>query len=237
MSYRYGSQGIRSRISPVNTVIILINIAVYIWLSRIGDPSDAEFMYNHGAAFWPDIVYEHQYYRLLTSAFIHFSVSHIFNNMLVLAFIGDNMERALGSVKYAIFYLLAALGSGVVSTVWDMQTQAYSVSGGASGAIFGVVGGMLVILIENRGRLEDLSAAQIALFAVMSVYAGITSVGVDNAAHIGGFFVGAIMALILYRKPGRGGSGRGRRGRHDHYGNDTRYYDDTYDYDNDRYGF
>jgi len=198
-SYRsYG--GVRSKATPVNTIIILINVAVFIWLLRMGDPSDSEFMYNHGACFWPDVVYNHQYYRLLTCAFIHFSVSHIFNNMLVLAFIGDNLERALGSAKYALFYILAAIGSSLVSVGFDMFTDSYSISGGASGAIFGVVGGILIVLIKNKGHLEDLSATQIILFAAFSIYFGVTSVGIDNAAHIGGFVVGALLALIMYRK-------------------------------------
>ena len=191
---------LRGKLTPVNTVLILINVVIFLYMLLTGDPADGEYMYAHGADFWPDVVYRHQYYRLLTSAFLHFGPAHIFNNMIILGFIGDNLERALGSIKYLIFYLAAAIGSGIVSCIWDMYTQSYSISAGASGAIFGVGGGILVVLIENKGHLEDLNVRQVILFAGCSIYYGITSAGIDNAAHIGGFLIGALLALLMYRK-------------------------------------
>lgn len=196
---RYGSSG-RWRLSPVNTVIIVLNIVIFLWLRFTGDTTNALFMYEHGAAFWPDIFYNHEYYRLLSCAFIHFDFSHLFNNMLVLAYIGDNLERALGSVKYTILYLTAAVGSSLISAGWNMMQDDLIISGGASGAVFGVVGALLIIVIRNRGRLEDLSSRQLALFAGFSIYHGVTSAGIDNAAHIGGFLIGAALAAVLYRR-------------------------------------
>lgn len=193
----------RWQISPVNTVIIVLNVLVFLWLSFQGDTTNAQFMYEHGAAFWPDIFYGKEYYRLLTCTFMHFGFQHIFNNMLVLAYIGDNLERALGKIKYILLYLTTALGSSLISAVWSMMHHEYGVSAGASGAIFGVVGALLVIVIRNRGQLEDLSSRQLALFAIFTIYHGVTSAGIDNAAHIGGFIIGAFMALILYRRRGQ----------------------------------
>ena len=152
------------QMSPVNTLIIVINVLVFAGLSFLGDTTDVRFMYNHGASFWPAIIEEHEYYRLLTCTFIHFGINHLFNNMLVLAYIGDNLE------------------------------------GGASGAIFGVVGALLVIVIRNRGQLEDLNSRQLMLFAGFSIYHGVTSAGIDNMAHISGFVIGALLGGLLYRR-------------------------------------
>ena len=157
-------------------------------------------MHHHGANFWPSVIEEHEYYRLLTCTFIHFGISHLFNNMLVLAYIGDNLERALGKVKYLVLYLAAGIGSSAVSAVWSMFKDEYSVSGGASGAIFGVVGALLVIVIKNRGQLEDLSSRQLMFFAGFSIYHGVTSAGIDNMAHISGFLIGALLGGLLYRR-------------------------------------
>lgn len=191
-------------VTPVNTVLIVINILVFLWISVTGSTADGMFMYQHGANYWPAVFYNHEYYRLLTCAFLHFGFSHLLNNMLVLGFIGDNLERALGSIRYAILYLLCAVGSSALSDAWSMFTGGRQLSAGASGAIFGVVGALLIILIRNRGRLEDLSSRQIILFAVFTIYHGITSAGIDNAAHIGGFAIGALLAFIMYRRrPGR----------------------------------
>ena len=74
--------------------------------------------------------------------------------MLVLAFIGDNLERALGSVRYAWLYLICAVGSSAISIAWNIYSGTRQLSAGASGAIFGVVGALVVILIRNHGRLE-----------------------------------------------------------------------------------
>ena len=123
--------------APVNSAIIAANIIVFILLSMGGDTTDAQYMYLHGADFWPDVFYNHEYWRLITCAFIHFGTSHIFNNMLVLAFIGDNLEHALGHIRYLIFYMACAVLSSLASDYWAMHTGSYAVSGGASGAIFG----------------------------------------------------------------------------------------------------
>jgi len=190
------------QMSPVNTVIIIVNVVVFAVLTFLGNTTDVQFMYEHGANFWPAVIEKHEYYRLLTCTFIHFGISHLFNNMLVLAYIGDNLERALGKVKYLIVYLAAGIGSSAVSAVWSMFKDEYSVSGGASGAIFGVVGALLVIVIKNRGQLEDLSSRQLMLFAVFSIYHGVTSAGIDNMAHISGFIIGALLGGLLYRRKG-----------------------------------
>lgn len=87
-----------------------------------------------------------------------------------------------------------------VSAVWSMFKDEYSVSGGASGAIFGVVGALLVIVIKNRGQLEDLSSRQLMFFAGFSIYHGVTSAGIDNMAHISGFLIGALLGGLLYRR-------------------------------------
>ena len=188
------------QMSPVNTIIIVINVVVFAVLTFLGDTTDVQFMHHHGANFWPSVIEEHEYYRLLTCTFIHFGISHLFNNMLVLAYIGDNLERALGKVKYLVLYLAAGIGSSAVSAVWSMFKDEYSVSGGASGAIFGVVGALLVSVIKNRGQLEDLSSRQLMFFAGFSIYHGVTSAGIDNMAHISGFLIGALLGGLLYRR-------------------------------------
>ena len=77
------------------------------------------------------------------------------------------------------------------------------VSAGASGAIFGVIGGLLYVVGVNRGRLEDLSSRQLATMVLFSLYFGFTSTGVNNVAHVGGLVSGIVMAWILYRRPQR----------------------------------
>ena len=121
--------------------------------------------------------------------------------MIILFILGDNMERALGSVKYLIFYLLCGIGSNLVSMLASMQSQVQAVGAGASGAIFGVIGGLFYAVAVNRGKLEDLSTRQLAVMIVFSLYFGFTSAGIDNVAHVSGLVIGFLLAMAFYRKP------------------------------------
>lgn len=87
----------------VNGTLIVLNILYFLYLELTGSTEDAYFMLDHGAMYGPFILENHEYYRLLTSIFMHFGIDHIVNNMLVLFVLGDNLERALGKVKYLIF--------------------------------------------------------------------------------------------------------------------------------------
>ena len=166
----------------------------------MGDTEDGDFMLEHGAVFWPYIEYNGEYWRLLTAAFLHFGFMHLFNNMLVLGFLGDNLERALGKLKYGALYITGAVGSNFCSFIIDKAKESYSVSAGASGAVFAVVGGMIYVLIRNKGRLEDLDQRRLILFVLMSLYMGYTTASINNTAHISGLFIGFIAAAVLYRK-------------------------------------
>lgn len=181
-------------------ILVLINIVVFIRLELQGSTIDSKFMLNSGAALAPLIVDYGEYYRLFSSMFLHFGLSHLFNNMLVLFFVGDNLERAVGKVKFVIIYLLSGLGGSALSCAFHYLTGDLVVSAGASGAIFGVIGALLYVVIQNRGRLEDMTSTRVGLLAFLSIYHGFQESGIDNVAHIGGFFCGVILAILLYRR-------------------------------------
>ncbi len=188
------------RMACVNLTIIAVNFMYFAYLEIVGDTENSVFMIEHGAMFLPAVL-DGEYWRLLTAVFMHFGISHIINNMLILYVLGDNLERALGAVKYLILYLACGIGANAVSLWFDMRSAQISVSAGASGAVFGVIGGLLYAVGVNRGRLEDLSTRQLAVMAVLALYFGFTSTGVNNIAHIAGLVIGIIMGFILYRKP------------------------------------
>ena len=98
------------RISYVNCTIIAINVIYFLYLEIAGSSENTAFMISKGAMYAPLVLEEGQYYRLLTAVFMHFGINHIMNNMLVLFFLGDNLERALG--RGEIPDLLSAVRSG-----------------------------------------------------------------------------------------------------------------------------
>ena len=193
--------GRRRNIAYVNGAIIAVNVVYFLYLELAGSTDDLNFMVEHGAMFAPYVVEYKEYYRLFTSIFMHFGIDHILNNMVILFVLGDNLERALGKVKYLLFYIVCGVGANIISMQFNISQYKLVVSAGASGAIFGVIGGLLYAVVINRGQLEDLSTRQLVMVIGCSLSFGFIGGGVDNAAHISGLILGILMSMILYRKP------------------------------------
>ena len=185
---------------PVNTAIILINIAIFLTVEFTGSSLNTQHMVNWVAAYTPWILQEHEYYRLLTCMFLHFGIRHLGNNMLVLFFVGDCLERSIGKIKYLLIYLLGGIGANIFSLGMEVYRQESVVSAGASGAVFAVIGALLYIVIRNRGRIENFTTRQLMILAALSLYHGVTSAGVDNAAHFGGLVCGFFLCVLLYHR-------------------------------------
>lgn len=186
-------------VSWVNLTIIIVNIAVFIWVEWTGSSEDVSHMLECGAAY-PPLILAGQYYRLFTCMFLHFGFEHLFNNMLLLFFIGGYLERAAGSLRYLIIYLAGGLGGSLLSFSYNLEIGRNVASAGASGAVFAVIGAMVYIVIRNKGRLEDISLQRLLLMAALSIYFGFVSGGVDNTAHIGGLAAGFFICMLIYRK-------------------------------------
>lgn len=184
----------------VNIGLIILNVLYFLYLEIAGSSEDVYFMFEKGAMLAPAVLEDGEYYRLLTAMFMHFGIDHIINNMIVLFALGDNLERALGHVRYLIFYLFCGVGANWISMMAE-GPDAMVVSAGASGAVFGVIGGLFYAVLVNRGQLEDLSTRQLIVMIVLSLYLGFTESGVDNVAHIGGLILGILAGIVLYRKP------------------------------------
>ncbi len=191
----------------INTTIIVINVIAFLILHYTPLLGGEGRMLGKGALSWYYVIIEKEYYRVLTSMFMHSDFEHLFNNMLVLLFVGDNLERAVGKLKYLFLYFGTGIIAGITSISYNMwkENGQYLIGNstfsiGASGAIFGVVGAMLFIVAINRGRLEDISARQMALFAIFSLYGGIVNTQIDMAAHVGGFLAGILLSALVYRR-------------------------------------
>ncbi len=188
------------RILSVNNLIVAINILVWLYLEMNGSTENVRYMLRHGAFYWPYIKIHGEIYRFFTCMFIHFGFIHLLGNMITLIYLGDNLERAVGVVKYVIIYICTGLAASVVSCIYHLIIGADVVSGGASGAIFGVIGALVYIVTVNDRKLEDLNSYSLTGFAAYQIVQGFRSTGIDVAAHVGGFLAGLLFAKILYRK-------------------------------------
>lgn len=136
------------------------------------------------------------YYRLITSAFLHTGITHLALNMLALWFVGATVEPRLGRWRYLTVYLLSALGGSVLSYVLDSPFQA---SVGASGAVFGLFGALFVLMVRLRLDVRGL----IAIIAINVVIGFLPGFNINWRAHLGGMIVGALLTAAMVYAPQR----------------------------------
>lgn len=180
----------------VTPIIINLNLLIYIIMvfAGLGLVSfKATDLLNWGANFRP-LTTDGQWWRLLTSTFLHGGLMHILANMYGLLFVGIFLEPLLDKKKYMLVYLTTGILASVASIWWYDAT----VSVGASGAIFGLYGFFLACLLlkvfpPDFGKAFLTSTLVFVGFNLLMGFTG----GIDNAAHIGGLVCGFILGLIM----------------------------------------
>lgn len=184
---------------------VLVNVAWFLVTYVTGATDSVEGLLACGAM-RSDALLRGEYPALFTAFFVHFDAEHLLNNMLLLLALGALLEQHTGTRSFVAIYLLSGLGGNVATAVWYLAFhKAIAVSAGASGAVFGVVGGFLGALIWNRGRLEDMTTRKFMVFVLLSLYQGFASQGVNNVAHVAGFLCGFVASVLseLIRRENR----------------------------------
>lgn len=178
--------------------IILINILIFlIEILMSGNFLDIDiYTLAYMGAKINAFINEGEYYRLITAAFLHGGILHILFNMSALNIIGREVEGVYGGKKFLIIYFMAALGGNIFSYLFKPN----SISVGASGAIFGLLGAMLVFGIKERKKIGKGYVKNILETIGLNVIIGITIPNIDNFAHMGGLFIGALISFILFNK-------------------------------------
>ena len=138
-----------------------------------------------------------QWYRLLTSVFLHGSPEHLINNMLVLYAVGSFMEPKLGRFIYTTVFFLSGIGGGIFS-VWYHTSRGMDYQAlGASGAIYGLIAATIAYMLLHREFRAIQYYTRIGIALILLFYTGRMDKGIDQYAHIGGFVSGLIVAGLL----------------------------------------
>ena len=182
----------------VTIAIIAVNVIVFFITAFGGDVMSGSYMVSVGADFSPYVILEGQWWRLITCMFLHFGFRHLAGNMVSLALYGISLERAVGKWKFLAIYMLSGLFSSLASCLFHYFTHDYVVSAGASGAIYGLIGLMIVATIKSRGRIGSSGMIyRLGIVALFIFYSNFISSGVDVAAHIGGLVFGITFGFIF----------------------------------------
>ena len=169
-------------------ILLLINVIIFIIQLILGQ----EFMILNFGLHPEYVTTYHQFYRLITSMFLHGSVLHILFNMYALYIIGPQVENFYGRWKYGLIYILSGIFGSLFSILF---TKSWSV--GASGAIFGLLGSILYFGYHYRIYLGDVIKSQILPVILVNLLLGFMSTGIDNAAHIGGLLGGIAASMLV----------------------------------------
>ncbi|MDE3191313.1 MAG: rhomboid family intramembrane serine protease [Acidobacteriota bacterium] len=191
-------------VAPVTRALIALNVAVYL----IGAVQGAGIDNPGGSLYqklWLDAYDVHNggWWRLITAAFLHANIIHIAFNMFALWAIGTPVEHYLGRSRFIGLYLVSGLAgsAGALLQAPDIVTV------GASGAIFGILGAMLILEWQLTGSL----AGQAMTWIVINLVFSFTFAGISWGGHIGGL-VGGILVTLAYARWGRGHAAYGRVG-------------------------
>lgn len=173
----------------VTLSLIFINVIIFCIMLLFGKYND---FINDFALYGPLVVKYGQYYRLITSAFLHANIFHLLFNCYALYVFGSQIENFMGRVKYLIIYLVSALTGSLLSILLSG-----GVSVGASGAIFGLMGSLLYFGYHYRVYLGTVLKSQIVPILVINLIIGFSTTGIDNFAHIGGLIGGVLSTVAV----------------------------------------
>ncbi|MGI8850314.1 MAG: rhomboid family intramembrane serine protease [Acidimicrobiales bacterium] len=177
-----GSRGAlgSTRMTPAVGVLIAVNVVVYL----IEQTNYANVVTRF--ALVPALVH-HEPYRLITAAFLHANLGHIFFNMVSLAILGAPVEATIGRARFVTLYLLAALGGSVASYLFSAP---YVFGLGASGAVFGLMGAYFVL-----ARRHHWDTSTVLVLIGFNFFYGFIAANIDWRAHLGGLITGALVTL------------------------------------------
>lgn len=174
------------------TSIILINVVVFILCSL----TDI-MLYLNGSVGLSLITGPDQLYRIITSMFLHVNATHLFSNMLLLYFTGEIVEKETKPLWFLIIYFFAGIIGCLAMFAYDIIGGHNSIMMGASGAVYGILGALLALVIFKRINNRYTRLPRVCFAILISVYSGFTQENIANWAHIGGV-VGGFLACLIY---------------------------------------
>jgi rhomboid protease GluP len=192
------STGLTAGSAYVTYAIIAINVIVFIAMAANGvsifSPTGPDII-KWGGNYGP-YTYTGDWWRLLSSVFVHIGIIHLLFNMFVLCYAGIFLEPMLGRLRFTVAYLCTGIGGSLVSLWWHHEPL---VSAGASGALFGMFGLFIGLLSTNLipQKVRRPLLQNIAIFVGYNLLFGLKS-NVDNAAHIGGLISGLVIGYFFY---------------------------------------
>ncbi len=196
----YGARTVAGARVPQRLVVVPLLIAVNVVVYALTAFQASDVMNNHNSpafadgVLWPEaVVVFDEWWRLLTSGFLHYGLIHLAMNMLALWVLGRDLEMLLGRVRFVALYVLSLFAGGVVVFAFGAEDTG---TAGASGAIYGLMGAILVAVL--RLRLNPTTAIGII---VLNVILSVSIPNISLLGHLGGLVAGAVVMVAMVYAP------------------------------------
>ena len=182
------------RNSPVTTVLVVLNLSMFAVLMLTGGSDDVRNLYRWGAKFGPAIQ-DGDWYRLILPVILHAGILHLATNTFALVIFGPRLEEDFGRIAFLSTYVVSGI-CGVAASYLVSPT----LSVGASGAIFGIVGAYGTYLVRNRkefGRTVNPVIMNLLIILGINIVFGLVWSGIDQGAHVGGLIAGGVISIFV----------------------------------------
>ncbi len=173
-------------------ILIALNILLFIILEFNGGTTSIETLIKYGANYNTAIMENGEWWRLISSMFLHIGLLHLLMNMLAIFYLGTAVEKIYGSIRFLFIYGLAGIGGSIASFAFTT-----SISAGASGAIFGLFGALLYFGVIHKRLFFQTMGTSILLIIAINIVIGLSVEEIDMAAHVGGLITGFFAAAIV----------------------------------------
>lgn len=196
MDYRRLKRKLKSSVPYMTYFFIGINVLIFFIEAIIGDSESGDTIMKFGALYVPKVK-EGQWYRMFTAFFIHFGYEHLAGNMLALFAIGPYIEGFFGHLRFTVIYIISGLSGSAFVYFMEQRSGDYSLTAGASGAIFGLFG-VLIIFAFIREMRDTFPLPRVIVGLILMFVPSFTEEGISLNGHIGGFVGGTVVGFILY---------------------------------------
>lgn len=181
--------------SKVTFTFLAIMVVYFIFMTVNGGTTDIQTLIKYGAMFPPLVSEYNQYYRFITSIFIHIGIMHIFFNGYALYVFGPQIEKLMGPKKYFLFFILTGIGGNVATYIFNFV----SVSAGASGSLFGLFGAFLYLVVRHPKMVTPAGKKSILQLLGINLLLTFLIPSISITAHLGGLIIGFLLSFVFIK--------------------------------------
>lgn len=191
------------RYYPVTCLILLVNVIMFIVLTVNGGSKDGSVLVRFGALV-NDEPFTDQLWRYVSAIFLHAGFDHLLFNCFALLVFAPPLERLIGPIRYLILYLVTGIVGNILSIAHYNMASVFTVSVGASGAIYGIYGAFLYIALFQRNLMDDASRKTLYTLLGFGIIFSFAVANINWTAHFGGlisgFFLYGLMVRLIKRR-------------------------------------